>query len=241
MNRVLIVEDEAALREILRDYLTAKGYETAEAADGEEALRMQEREGFDLILLDVMMPGPDGFSVLRRLRQEEAVPVIFLTARGAERDQLTGYGLGADDYVVKPFSLPVLLAKIQALLRRGRGMVRGEAVEAGGIRLEPDRRRALAGGQALSLAPMEYELLLYLMLNRGRVLSRDQLVEHLWGLEFDGSDRAVDTHIKRLRAALGPYRRCIRTVIKAGYSFRDDFRDERIQEAGAREREGDGR
>lgn len=241
MNTILICDDDKDIVSALDIYLTSEGYATVKAYDGLECLRLAEREPVDLILLDVMMPGLDGFSVLRRLRQEEAVPVIFLTARGAERDQLTGYGLGADDYVVKPFSLPVLLAKIQALLRRGRGMVRGEAVEAGGIRLEPDRRRALAGGQALSLAPMEYELLLYLMLNRGRVLSRDQLVEHLWGLEFDGSDRAVDTHIKRLRAALGPYRRCIRTVIKAGYSFRDDFRDERIQEAGAREREGDGR
>ena len=212
---VLLAEDEARLRGIVRDYFAAHGLACHLAADGAEALELLRRHDYDAVLLDVLMPELDGFAVCRALRERSRTPVLFLTALGEEGDILWGYGLGADDYVTKPFSLAVLLAKTRALIRRGRGEG-GEALACGAIALEPGRRVCTVAGAPVELPPREYELLLCLMRNQGRVLSRDQLLDKVWGVDFDGGDRAVDSRVKALRAALGPAGRQIKTVFKAG-------------------------
>ena len=217
---VLLAEDEVRLRGIVRDYFAAHGLACHLAADGAEALELLRRNDYDAVLLDVLMPEMDGFAVCRALRERSRTPVLFLTALGEEGDILRGYGLGADDYVTKPFSLAVLLAKTRALIRRGRGEG-GEALTCGAIALEPGRRACTVAGAPVELPPREYELLLCLMRNKGRVLSRDQLLDKVWGVDFDGGDRAVDSRVKALRAALGPAGRQIKTVFKAGYKLEE--------------------
>ena len=217
---ILLAEDEARLREIVRDYFAAHGAACDLARDGEEALELLREHDYDAVLLDVLMPGLDGFAVCRRLREGSGAPVIFLTALGGEEDVLRGYGLGADDYVTKPFSLAVLLAKTTALIRRSRGEG-GETLACGAIALEPGRRACTVAGAPVELPPREYELLLCLMRNQGRVLSRDQLLDKVWGVDFDGGDRAVDSRVKALRAALGPAGKQIKTVFKAGYKLEE--------------------
>ena len=217
---VLLAEDEARLRGIVRDYFAAHGLACHLAADGAEAMELLREHDYDAVLLDVLMPEADGFAVCRALRERSRVPVLFLTALGEEGDILRGYGLGADDYVTKPFSLAVLLAKTRALIRRGRGEG-GEALACGAISLEPGRRACTVAGAPVELPPREYELLLCLMRNKGRVLSRDQLLDKVWGVDFDGGDRAVDSRVKALRAALGPAGKQIKTVFKAGYKLEE--------------------
>ena len=217
---VLLAEDEARLREIVRDYFAAHGLACHLAADGAEALELLRQHDYDAVLLDVLMPEADGFAVCRALRERSQVPVLFLTALGDEGDILRGYGLGADDYVTKPFSLAVLLAKTRALIRRGRGEG-GETLACGAIALEPGRRACAVAGAPVELPPREYELLLCLMRNQGRVLSRDQLLDKVWGVDFDGGDRAVDSRVKALRAALGSAGKQIKTVFKAGYKLEE--------------------
>ena len=217
---VLLAEDEARLRGIVRDYFAAHGLACHLAADGAEAMELLREHDYDAVLLDVLMPEADGFAVCRALRERSRVPVLFLTALGEEGDILRGYGLGADDYVTKPFSLAVLLAKTRALIRRGRGEG-GETLACGAIALEPGRRACTVAGAPVELPPREYELLLCLMRNKGRVLSRDQLLDKVWGVDFDGGDRAVDSRVKALRAALGPAGRQIKTVFKAGYKLEE--------------------
>ena len=217
---VLLAEDEARLRGIVRDYFAAHGLACHLAADGAEAMELLREHDYDAVLLDVLMPEADGFAVCRALRERSRTPVLFLTALGEEGDILRGYGLGADDYVTKPFSLAVLLAKTRALIRRGRGEG-GEALTCGAISLEPGRRACTVAGAAVELPPREYELLLCLMRNQGRVLSRDQLLDKVWGIDFDGGDRAVDGRIKALRAALSPAGKQIKTVFKAGYKLEE--------------------
>lgn len=219
-HRLLIVEDEPRMREIIIDYFGEKGFEVTGARDGAEALQKLEEAEFDIVLLDIMMPELDGFSVCRRVRKTSEVPIIFLTARSDEEDKLFGYELGADDYVTKPFSLAVLCAKAQSLIRRAKGRVRSETeLSAGGVVLNYKTRRVLVDGKARILAPKEFELLAVLMENRDCVLTREQLLAKVWGFDYFGEDRAVDTHIKKLRAALGEKAGCIKTVIKVGYSF----------------------
>ena len=164
-----------------------------------------------------MLPGMDGFSLCRKLRKDSAVPVIFLTARGQEEDRLKGYLLGCDDYVVKPFSLAVLYARVRALVKRAKGMVLENVMELGGVRLLPDRGIAYAGGEELALTPKEFALLRYLLENRGRTISRERILISVWGYDFEGSDRVVDNHIRKLRKKLGKYGKQIKTVIKKGY------------------------
>ena len=217
---VLLAEDEARLREIVRDYFAAHGLACHLAADGAEALELLREHDYDAVLLDVLMPEADGFAVCRALRERSQAPVLFLTALGEEGDILRGYGLGADDYVTKPFSLAVLLAKTEALIRRGRGEG-GERLTCGAITLEPGRRACAVSGAPVELPPREYELLLCLMRNRGRALSRSQLLDRVWGIDFEGGDRAVDGRIKALRAALGPAGKQIRTVFKLGYKLEE--------------------
>ena len=205
---ILVAEDEERLRTIIRDYFTAHGLTCALAKDGEEALeRLRERD-YDAVLLDVLMPNLDGFAVCRAVREGSGVPILFLTA------------LGADDYVTKPFSLAVLLAKTEALIRRSRGGG-AETLACGAITLEPGRRACTVGGRLVALPPREYELLLCLVRNKGQVLRREQLLDKVWGIDFEGGDRAVDGRIKALRAALGPAGKQIRTVFKVGYKLEE--------------------
>ena len=217
-SKVLIVEDEAKLREVLCDYFRSKGEIPVEAADGLRALELAEAQVFDAVLLDIMMPGLDGLSVCRALRKSSDVPIVFLTALSDEEDKLLGYELGADDYVTKPFTMSVLYAKTAALIKRSRGsMLSGDRLEGGGISVRLSTRQVYAGGKEISLTPKEYALLVCLLRNRNVVMSREQLLVKCWGYDYEGESRAVDTHIKRLREKLGDCAVCIKTVIKAGY------------------------
>ncbi len=217
-HKILIVEDEAKLREVLCDYFANRGERPIEACDGFEALARMEECEFDAVLLDIMMPGLDGLSVCRAVRKTNDVPILFLTALSDEEDKLLGYELGADDYITKPFSLSVLYAKTMALIKRNeRSVLAGDRIEAGGITLVRSTRKVFAGKQEIALTPKEYALLLCLMQNKNRVLSREQLLVKCWGYDYEGESRAVDTHIKRLREKLGDCASCIQTVIKAGY------------------------
>lgn len=217
-SSVLIVEDEARIRDIVRDYFAAHGLDCDLARDGEEALDLLRDHDYDAILLDIFMPHLDGFEVCAAVRRNSQVPILFLTALGGEEDMLRGYALGCDDYVTKPFSLAVLLAKTEALIRRSRGGG-AETLACGAITLKPGRRACTVGGRLVALPPREYELLLCLMRNKGQVLRREQLLDKVWGIDFEGGDRAVDGRIKALRAALGPAGKQIRTVFKVGYKL----------------------
>lgn len=222
---ILLAEDERDMREVLCDYFTAKsGGELTmiSAPDGNTALHLIETQPFDLLLLDIMLPGTDGFALCRAAREQGEAPILFITAREDEQDKLHGYGLGADDYVVKPFSLAVLYAKAQALLRRSRGMTAAEVLRAGALVLDPVRGTVTADGQRIDLPPKEFALLRVLMERRNRVLTRDELLNLAWGWDFDGSDRVVDSHIKKLRRALGTHADCIKTVVKRGYKLEVD-------------------
>lgn len=218
--KILIVEDEPKLRGVLCDYFLSRQDMPTEAENGIRALELLEAQEFDAVLLDIMMPGLDGFSVCRAARKFSDVPIIFLTALSDEEDQLCGYELGADDYIPKPFSLGVLYAKVTALIKRRRGNMRsGDTLEAGPLSIRLSARKAFAGGQELNLTPKEYALLECLIKNKGLVMSREQLLYRCWGYDYEGEARAVDTHIGRLREKLGEHADCIRTVIKAGYKL----------------------
>lgn len=217
-NSILIAEDEPRLREVLCDFFLSKGDIPVAAEDGVRALQLAGERSFDGVLLDIMMPGLDGFSVCRALRRNSDVPIVFLTALSDEEDKLLGYELGADDYVTKPFSLSVLYAKLTALINRSRGnILSGDRLTAGPITLLLSARKAFVDGQEIPLTPKEYALLLHLMQNKNTVLSREQLLVRCWGYDYEGDCRAVDTHIRRLREKLGSAAECIKTVIKSGY------------------------
>ena len=220
METVLLVEDERRIRDIVRDYFTAHGLGCDLARDGEEALDLLRDHDYDAILLDVLMPGPDGFQVCRAVRQGSRVPILFLTALGGEEEVLRGYALGCDDYVTKPFSLAVLLARTRALIRRGRGES-GETLTCGAISLNTAGRTCAAAGRPVKLSPREYGLLLCLLRNQGQVLTRQQLLDKVWGIDFQGDDRAVDVRIRSLRRALGQAGGQIKTVVKMGYRLEE--------------------
>ena len=207
MSCVLIVEDEKRLRDIVRDYFTGHGLDCDLARDGAEALDLLRDHDYDAILLDILMPGLDGFAVCEAVRRSDDVPILFLTA------------LGCDDYVTKLFSLAVLLAKTEALIRRG-GAGAG-AMVCGAITLDAAARVCTVSGEAVKLSPREFELLHCLMRNKGRALSREQLLDKVWGLDFEGGDRAVDARIRGLRAALGQAGGQIKTVFKSGYRLEE--------------------
>lgn len=215
---ILIVEDEPKLLEVLCDYFRSRQDAPVGAPNGMRALELAQEREFDAVLLDIMMPELDGFSVCHALRRYNDIPIIFLTALSDEDDKLLGYELGADDYVTKPFTMSVLYAKTEALIKRSRGnMLSGDRLEACGISLEVSSRKVFTGKREVSLTPKEYALLLCLMRNRNVVMSREQLLVKCWGYDYEGEARAVDTHIKRLREKLGEAASCIKTVIKAGY------------------------
>lgn len=214
-QKMLIVEDDRLLAEAAADYFTGRGWSVYTEENGACAAALLKRESFHLILLDVTLPGMDGFAVCREIRKVSEVPVVFITARVLEEDELNGYSLGADDYVTKPFSLPVLYAKAMALTRR----VHKSAVflEAGSLKADVEGRRVWNRGELLALPPKEYEMLLFFMQNPGRIYSREQLLIRFWGYDFDGNERVVDNHIKKLRRAIGSCGCAIQTVRKSGY------------------------
>ena len=214
MEKILIADDEQLMRQLVIDFLKPEGYEILEASDGKEALEIYDKEHPDLILLDVMMPGYDGWTVCREIRRESTVPIMMLTAKGEEIDQLFAYDLGADEYITKPFSPKILVAKIKALLRRSQN--EQETHEADdGVAIDRDARQVVLDGKNVDLSPTEY-----LMSNTGKALSRRQILNQVWNYDYYGDLRTVDTHINRLRIKLGDKGRYIRTV--RGYGYRYD-------------------
>lgn len=224
MTSILVVEDEAALAELLRYNLEAAGHSVVTCASGEDAELMLAEERFDLLVLDWMLPGVSGIELCRRLRAREgtkAIPILMLTARGEEADRVRGLTTGADDYVVKPFSISELLARVLALLRRASPDLVADSLTYDTFRLDRAAHRVTRGGRDLRLGPTEYRLVLYFMENKGRVLTRQQLIDGVWGRDGDVDERTVDVHIGRLRKAIneGDDRDPIRTVRGGGYAF----------------------
>ena len=225
MHTILLVEDERTLRELVGDYLTRRSggqWRVLPAADGGEALLLAASQPLDLAILDVMLPDIDGFALCRELRSGSDLPILFLSARSAEEDRLRGYGLGADDYMTKPFSQAELFAKAAALLRRSKGEMGRDLLVSGGVAVDIPAHAALVAGRRVDLPPKELAILRLLLEERGRVLRREDLLLRLWGWDYEGSDRVVDTHVKNLRRALGPWARCLKTVFKTGYKWEEE-------------------
>lgn len=226
MSKLLIVDDEAGIRQIISKYAQFEGYEVAEAANGMEAIAYCREHGdVDLIVMDIMMPELDGFSATREIRKSRDVPVLLLSARGEEYDRIHGFEAGGDDYVVKPFSPRELMLRIDAILRRaGRGREQegaqgAEVLELEGLKIDFDARLVYVDNERRNMSPKEYDLLFYLVKNRGRALTRDKIIAEVWGYDYYGDDRTLDTHIKLLRKSLGPYAGCIVTLRGVGYRF----------------------
>jgi len=221
MQKLLIVDDEINIRKVIREYAEFNGYQVEESSDGMEAVTLCRKNDYDLIIMDVMMPRLDGFSACKEIRKTKQTPIIMLSARGEEYDKLFGFELGIDDYVVKPFSPKELMARINAVLTRhgGSGQTASEVLVFDGLVIDMTARVVSVDGQRLELTPKEYELLFYLALNRNIALSRDKLLSDIWGYDFFGDDRTIDTHIKNLRNNLGKYRDYIVTLRGVGYKF----------------------
>ncbi len=221
---ILLVEDDAQIREVIEDFFTAKSEGEIQlhiAKDGTQGLEAAYEREYDLCMLDIMLPGASGFEICRVIRQNSIVPIIFLTARGREEDVLYGYHLGCDDYIVKPFSLAELYAKVQALIKRAKGMVTGGEMVCGDIVLNPARFTVTVCGEQLELPPKQYALLKYLMENKDRVVERELLLTRIWGYDYEGNERVVDNHVKKLRKALGTAGTQIKTVVTKGYKITD--------------------
>ena len=208
------------MRKLIKDFLVAKGYSILEAEDGEKALQVFEAnsEKISLILLDVMMPKLDGWSVLRQIRQTSKVPIIMLTARGEEQDELFGFELGVDEYISKPFSPKILVARVQAILKRTQGDTK-EIKNFGGIEIDKEGRTIIVDGKALELSLREYELLIYLVENENIALSRDKILNNVWNYDYYGDSRTIDSHIKKIRYKLGKKGKYIKTIRGVGYKF----------------------
>ena len=221
MSKLLIVDDEIKIREVIREYAEFNNHEVDEAADGMEAIGLCKLNDYDLIILDVMMPKLDGFSTCKELRKFKDTPVIMLSARGEEYDKLFGFELGVDDYVVKPFSPKELMARVHAVLARKSSvqMAEQDILNFKGLSINIPARTVLVDGEKIELTPKEYDLLFYLAKNCNLALSRDKLLSDIWGYDFFGDDRTIDTHIKNLRNNLGPYRDFIVTLRGVGYKF----------------------
>lgn len=222
MATLLIVDDEANIREVVKEYAEFEGYDTAEAADGMEALNLCRENKYDLIIMDIMMPKLDGFSACKEIRKQQDTPIIMMSARSEEYDKLFGFELGIDDYVTKPFSPKELMARVQAVLSRTMGRAPekdNDLLEFGGLVIDIPGRSVSVDGARVDLTPKEYDLLFYLVNNKNIALSRDQLLRDVWGYDFFGDDRTIDTHIKNLRNNIGPYRDMIVTLRGVGYKF----------------------
>ena len=219
-SKILIVDDEARMRKLIKDFLSAKGYSILEAEDGEKALEIYEENSskISLILLDVMMPKLDGWSVLRQIRQESKVPIIMLTARGEEQDELFGFELGVDEYISKPFSPKILVARVEAILKRTNQETK-EIQNYGGIEVNKEGRTVKVDGKTIELSLREYELLTYLVENENIALSRDKILNNVWNYYYYGDSRTRDSHIKKIRHKLGKKGKYIKTMRGVGYKF----------------------
>ena len=222
MYQVLLVEDDAQIREVITEYFNGKEeIQISVARDGEEGLDLVYETEYDLILLDIMMPGLDGFQLCREIRKNSIVPIIFLTARGREEDVLYGYDLGCDDYIVKPFSLAELYAKVKALLNRSKGLVGTRLLQCGKICVNPATLTVTVEGKEVILPPKEYSILKYLLEHKGVLVERETLLTRIWGYDYEGNERVVDNRIKNLRKELGDAGKQIRTIITKGYRMEE--------------------
>ncbi len=221
MYKLLVVDDEQKIREVIRDYAEFNGYEVTEAEDGMSAVGLCKLNKYDLVILDIMMPKLDGFSACKEIKKIQDVPVIMLSARGEEYDKLFGFELGIDDYVVKPFSPKELMARVNVVIERHNAKANDtqEVLNFGGLSINIAARTVTVDGKRVELTPKEYDLLFYLIKNKNIALSRDKLLADIWGYDFFGDDRTIDTHIKNLRNSLGPYRDYIVTLRGVGYKF----------------------
>lgn len=224
--KILIVDDEEAIRKLVRKYAEFAGYDVAEAKDGMEAVFLCRENSYDCVVMDIMMPELDGFSACREIRKNSDVPIILLSARGEEYDKINGFEFGADDYVVKPFSPRELMLRVDAVLRRIKTGVGDVAVKANsdvysynGLTVDFTARIVTIDGEVLALSPKEYDLLFYFVRNRNIALSREKLISDVWGYDFYGSDRTLDTHIKLLRKSIGRFAECVITLRGVGYRF----------------------
>ena len=218
-TKILVVDDEARMRKLVKDFLTIKGYQVIEAGDGEEAVEIFfQQKDIALILLDVMMPKMDGWEVLKTIRLHSKVPIIMLTARGEERDELQGFDLGVDEYISKPFSPKILVARVEAILRRSNHVV-GEVMNVGGIEINKAAHQVTIDGKPIELSYKEFELLTYLVENQGIALSREKILNNVWNYDYFGDARTIDTHVKKLRSKLGEKGDYIKTIWGMGYKF----------------------
>lgn len=221
MYRLLVVDDEPKIREVIKEYAEFNGYEVTEAEDGMSAVGLCKLNEYDLVILDIMMPKLDGFSACKEIKKIQDVPIIMLSARGEEYDKLFGFELGIDDYIVKPFSPKELMARINVILarRHSPSQSKSDVLTFGGLEINMAARTVTVDGKRVELTPKEYELLFYLIEHKNIALSRDKLLSDIWGYDFFGDDRTIDTHIKNLRNNLGPYRDYIVTLRGVGYKF----------------------
>jgi len=221
MSRILIVDDEVNIRLVVKEYAEFEGIEVAEAENGMQAIEMVKNDNFDLIVMDVMMPKLDGYSACKEIKKIKNIPVIMLSARGEEYDKLFGFEIGIDDYVVKPFSPKELMARIKVVMKRNSAPaeVSSDRYKFEGLEIDMAGREVYVNGEKASMTPKEYDLLFFLVRNINLAMSRDKLLESVWGYDFFGDDRTVDTHIKMLRNSLGEYRKFIITLRGMGYKF----------------------
>jgi len=222
MYKILTVDDEEMIRKLIRKYAEFEGHEVTEAADGMQAVTLCRENDYDIIIMDIMMPELDGFSACREIRRIKDTPIIMLSARGEEYDKINGFELGIDDYVVKPFSPKELMLRIEAVLKRTKAKAdatRNEIVEIDGLRADITARIVYVNGERVEMSPKEYDLFFYMLKNRNIALSREKLICEVWGYDFYGDDRTLDTHIKLLRKSLGEYARLIVTLRGVGYRF----------------------
>ena len=222
MYKILVVDDEERIRELIKKYAVFEGYEVTEAADGMEAVEICKQQDFDIMVIDVMMPELDGFSACREILKYKNMPVIMLSARGEEYDKIHGFELGIDDYVVKPFSPKELMMRIGAVIRRSRGglgEIKKEIVNVRGLTVDVTGRLVYIDQKKVDMSPREYDLFFYLFKNRGIALTREKLISDVWGYDFFGDDRTLDTHIKMLRKSLGGYSKYLVTLRGVGYRF----------------------
>lgn len=224
MSRILIVDDEANIRLVVKEYAEFEGYTTDEAENGMQAIEMVRNNQYDLIIMDVMMPKLDGYSACKEIKKIKNIPVIMLSARGEEYDKLFGFEIGIEDYVVKPFSPKELMARIKVVLKRNTSeeSQAADRYKFDGLEIDMAGREVYVNGKKASMTPKEYDLLFFLVKNNNLAMSRDKLLESVWGYDFFGDDRTVDTHIKMLRNSLGEYRKYIVTLRGMGYKFEAD-------------------
>ena len=218
--KILVVDDEARMRKLVRDFLTKSGFTVIEAADGNEAMDIFfEQKDISLIILDVMMPGMDGWQTCKEIRNYSKVPIIMLTAKSEERDELQGFELGVDEYISKPFSPKILVARVEAILRRTNSNMGEDILEAGGIRIDKAAHTVVIDGQTIDLSYKEFELLTYFMENKGLALSREKILNHVWNYDYFGDARTIDTHVKKLRSKMGSKGDLIKTIWGMGYKY----------------------